>query len=197
MAAGWITQINNFSDSRFVLKTNDGTWRPVINNQQFAVDEPIDVPPRRLNPPGPTTLNAQYMMIGWIDWARTRIEGPGGAVEITIGPKPPSGNDFLRSFDDQQVERGSVEIGPRGPGWVASIDFHLNFYNPTPDPGKPANYPTGVQMLWWSQQGVGANILERIDKGLNDLWKAFTGGLFRGSPEPPKKPEEPPKEPDS
>jgi hypothetical protein len=196
MAAGWITQINNFSDSPFVVRTNDQTWRPVINNQQFAADMPIDVPPRRTSatfvpvpffpgggvtiPPGPTTLNVQYMMIGWIDFARTRIQGPGGAIELTIGPKPPSGNDFLRFFDDQQVEQAqTVEIGPRGPGWVASIDFHLNFYNPTPDPGQPADYPTGARMLWWSQQGVGANLLERMDKALTDVWKALTGTLFK------------------
>src|SRR5688572_21604661 len=106
MAAGWITQINNFSDSAFTIRTDDQTWRPVINSVQFAVDAPIAVPPRRTSatfvpipffpgggmtiPPGPTTLNVQYMMIGWIDFARTRIDGPGGSVELTIGPKPPS-----------------------------------------------------------------------------------------------------------
>jgi hypothetical protein len=191
MAAGWITQINNFSDSDFTVSTDDGTWRPIINGKQYAPNENILVPKRRTVdqvfqpipwwppitvPAGPTTLDAQYMMIGWIDWARTRITGPAGFVIATIGPMPPSGNDFLRFFDSQQNELGSVEIGPRGAGWIASVDFHLNIYNPTPDPGQPPQ-AAGIKFLWWSQHGVGADILQRIDQHIGKIADAAASEL--------------------
>jgi hypothetical protein len=190
MAAGWITQINNFSDFDFVVRTNDPTWRPIIGGKQYAVDEAISVPRRRkqnitlpLPPPlppitipaGPTVVNVQYAMIGWVDFARTRIEGPGGSVDVLIGPE--GVNDFLRFFDDQQRELGSVELGPRGPGSIASVDFHLNIYNPTPTPGQTAA-SMGVHFLWWNQNGVGSEILKRIDDQIGKAATAAAGGLI-------------------
>ena len=36
MATGGIPQINNYSDSDFVVRSNDGTWRPVVDGKQHA-----------------------------------------------------------------------------------------------------------------------------------------------------------------
>jgi hypothetical protein len=180
MAAGWITRINNFSDYDFTVSTDDGTWRPIIGGRQYAKGEPIAVPKRRATPivipaappwipfditvpPGPTSLDVSYMMIGWIDWARTTITGPGDSIAATIGPVSPGSNDYLRFFDDTEIELGNVELGPRGPGSTASVDFHLNIYNPTPLPGDPPQ-AAGVKFVYWSSHNVGADILDNINK---------------------------------
>ncbi len=110
MAAGWIIQVVNFSDHTFTLQTNDGTWRPVINGRQYKPDEAILAPPARKQaipippfgeiPPGPTVLDVSFAMIGWIAWARTKLTGPMGAIDLTIGPTGANDNDYLRLFDE-------------------------------------------------------------------------------------------------
>jgi hypothetical protein len=170
MAAVWITEIKNFSRFGFTLYQNDGTWHPIVNGQQYLQDVPIGLPPRRDDPitipspapwwppitipPGPTVLNCQYFFVGWTDFARTRIQGPDGILDAMVGPAglADEGNDFLRVFDSQENEVASVEMGPRGPGWVASLDLHLNI-----DDDK-------VRWVIWNANGVGANVLQRADE---------------------------------
>jgi len=167
MAAGWIVQMLNYSSTDFTIRTSDRTWRPVINGQQFAVDAPIALP-RAIQPgdtlqlpflpfpiplpPGPRVLNVDFAMIGWTDFARTRIEGPGGAIEVMIGPTGPDNQDYLRIFDEQMNEIESIEIGPRGAGHVASVDFKLVITDES------------VRFLWWNSNFTGRDLLERFDK---------------------------------
>ena len=76
------------------------------------------------------------------------------------------------------MELGNVELGPRGSGAIASVDFHLNIYPPARAAGQPATYPEGVHFLWWNQTGVGADILERIDQAVGAVAQIVVGGLL-------------------
>jgi hypothetical protein len=169
MAAVWITEIKNFSrQHQFTLRQNDGTWHPIIGGRRYMQDEPIDVAPRHdvtirgvpekgvpdtVIPDAVTQLNCQYFFVGWTDFARTQIQGPGGILNVMVGPTGAgSGNDFLRIFDERENEVASVEMGPRGSGAIASLDLHLNFDE------------DNVRWVIWNQNGVGAAILQRADE---------------------------------
>jgi hypothetical protein len=198
MAAVWITEIKNFSPHHFTLYQNDGTWHPIINGRGFKPDEPIAVPAARdtettffmpigfpptvtpvVIPPGPAILQCQYFFVGWTDFARTRIQGPDGGINVMVGPTGfDNENDFLRVFDDEENEIASIEMGPRGSGFVCSLDLHLNF-----DDDK-------VRWLIWNANGVGADVLERADKLFmpelaKALGKLLFGGLLGGGPGQP------------
>jgi hypothetical protein len=192
MAAVWITEIHNYSQYDFVIRNNDRTWRPIINGYRYAEDEPIRVRARRDEietiflppwnipisvPPGPTLMQCQYFFVGWTDFARTRIEGPEGLLDTRVGPKGLAEEeqklDSLRIFDEQENEVESVAIGPRGSGFIASVDLHLNF-----DDDK-------VRWVIWNANGVGGELLERADKAFLGplaelLAKKLLGGLFGG-----------------
>lgn len=193
MAVGWIDQIMNFSGSDFTVQTNDRTWRPVINGHQYAVDERIPVrrayragevvvipapfpgaPEIRIPmmAGGPHVLDVDFAMIGWADFARTRITGPGGYVDVVIGPTGVSDRDYLRIFDEQMNEVGSIEMGPRGGGHVASVDFKLIIRDDS------------IRFLWWSSSIVGAQLLERFDKIMTVLGTQLAGKLIGGIPIP-------------
>jgi hypothetical protein len=153
MAMGWIKQIWNGTDSTFTLRQNDPSWRPIQDlvmtgplswaGRKYEIDEAITVPPRiksrrpvpwipfevPVNPPMLSNMKFEYFIIPWAESGRLLIDGPGGSAEIVIGPTSATSDDFLRFLDPQtRLEfTPPVEIGPRGGGWVASVDFHLIF----------------------------------------------------------------------
>jgi len=116
-------------------------------------------------------LDASYWFVGWVDYAETTITIGGKTLRAVVGPIP-SGNDALRIFDAAENEIASVEVGPRGPGWVASIDFHIIFDESAKE----------VRLNYWNANGIGANILQRIDeqfrKEASNIGKAIFAALF-------------------
>ena len=186
MAAVWFTQVLNNTDSDMSMDFTDKTWRPWSNNQQFALGSPVPVPRRRSNriflpspfpgipaidiPPGPTLLNLQYAFVGWADYARTRLSGPGAFVDFVVGPINTENQDYLRVLDEVQSDVVEpLPVGPRGAGWVASMDLHLIIE------------PTGIRPIIWSYTGLGANILARFDAlattAANELVKKVIQGI--------------------
>jgi hypothetical protein len=168
MAAVWFTQIVNASDSDYTLDFTDQTWRPIVNGERYDVGRLITVPRRRSSaitipsplpwippitvPPGPTNLDLQYAFVGWADFAHTRLAGPRGFVDFVVGPIDTENADYLRALDDTQANVVEpVPVGPRGGGWIASMDLHLVITN------------EGIRPVVWSYTGIGANILERFD----------------------------------
>ena len=94
--------------------------------------------------------------------------GPGGYVDVVIGPTGVSDRDYLRIFDEQMNEVESIEIGPRGGGHVASVDFKLIIRDES------------VRFLWWSSNFTGAQLLERFDKIMTVLGTQLAGKLIGG-----------------
>ena len=195
MAAGWITRINNFSDSSFTITSSDGTWWPeFISGHQYKPNEPITVSGRRatptvipLPPPlGPITIPPGPTSVTFVPDDRLDRLGshddyrPWGLVFVTIGPISSGSNDYLRFFDQTEVELGHVELGPRGSGAIASVDFHLELYNQTPLPGDPPE-AAGVKFVWWSATDVGADVLDNISKTIGKFVDASIEELAKSS----------------
>jgi len=142
MAAVWITRFINATNTPIRVSSNDATWRPWINGRQLTVGEEITIPPQRLTdtfvpspflpgggiqvPAGPTVMDASYWFVGWVDFAQTNFVTLKSRLKAVVGPQA-NGNDWLRMFDPAENELARVEVGPRGPGWVASVDFHVTF----------------------------------------------------------------------
>jgi hypothetical protein len=122
MATVWIKRIYNYSGHQIVLKTNDGTWHPIINGHRYMQDEPIVLDQG-------TVLTADHFFIPWSDWGRLRIESPetGRATEWRVGPPPNETFDALRGWDDQGNLVGNLPVGDRGSWWSASADLDLLF----------------------------------------------------------------------
>src|SRR6266540_1733602 len=116
MTTAWIEKIWNLSNQSFTILQNDGTWRPYVQerNKSYASDEAISVSPGDV-------LTCEHFFIPWIDWGRVRIEGPDGSLEVSVGPKSHSSNDFIRGFDAVRDEVLATEIGPRGSWWSAFV----------------------------------------------------------------------------
>lgn len=167
MATVWIEKIWNHSDHAFVIKQNDGTWRPWVNerNKSYGRDEPIPIDPGEI-------LTCQHFFMPWVDWGRTRIEGPQGNLEFVIGPVSWSSLDNLRGFDDGRNEILTVEMGPRGSWWSSSLSLHLVFSN------------TGLRWTIWSATNIGGDILGKaaqvLDLTATELIKKLIGSLFTG-----------------
>jgi hypothetical protein len=126
MATVWIKRIYNYSGGPIILKTNDGTWHPIIDGHRYMQDEPIQLEDG-------TATTADHFFIPWSDWGRLRIENPasGRAVEWRVGPPPNETYDALRGWDDQGNEVGSLPVGDRGSWWSASTDLDLLFTDAT------------------------------------------------------------------
>jgi hypothetical protein len=187
MAAVWITRFINATNSPINVSSDDGTWRPWIGSQKLERNEEYTISPQRLTdttvqpvpwmppffiPKGPTVVDASYWFVGWVDFASTTFALPGGRrLKTVVGPQP-NGNDWLRMFDEIENELASVEVGPRGPGWVASVDFHVTFDESAKE----------VRWNYWNSNGIGANILQRIDeqfrKEASNIGKALFAALF-------------------
>jgi hypothetical protein len=161
MATVWLEKAWNLSNHDFLLKSNDGTWRPWSRERQhsYAIDEPIEIPRGQ-------TLTFDHFFIPWIDWGRLRIEGPGGNVEFSVGPVSFSSLDNLRGFDDQRREITTVEMGPRGSWWSASVSLHLVFRD------------DGVHWTIWSATNVGSDILQAAGKVFEWTAKAIIEALI-------------------
>ncbi len=102
----------------------------------------------------------------WIDWGRVRIEGPGGSLEISVGPTGPDTNDFLRGFDAGRNEVLSVEIGRRGSWWSDSVSLHCVFDD------------NGLRWSIWSATGVPGDILRTAGDALLRVAPALIGALL-------------------
>jgi hypothetical protein len=186
MAAAWFTQVVNASDNDYTLDFTDGTWRPIVGGDRYEVGRQINVPRRRVAPitippllpwlppitvpPGPTQLDLQYAFIGWADFAHTRLNGPAGFVDFVVGPINTENQDYLRALDEVQDDVVEpMPVGPRGGGWIASMDLHLVI---TGD---------GIRPIVWSYTGVGANILARFDSlatlAAQEIVKKVVSGL--------------------
>jgi hypothetical protein len=185
MSAAWFTQVVNASDNDYTLDFTDETWRPIVGGTRYELGQPITAAKRRVDPitiqplpwlppitvpPGPTQLDLQYAFIGWADFAHTRLSGPGGFVDFVVGPIDTENQDYLRVLDE--VQANVVEpmpVGPRGGGWIASMDLHLIITN------------DGVRLVVWSYTGVGANILDRFDSlatlAAQELVKKLIAGI--------------------
>jgi hypothetical protein len=150
MATVWLEKVWNISSHDFVLRQNDGTWRPWVRerSKSYAIDEEIPVGAGEV-------LTCDHFFIPWIDWGRLRVEGPGGGLEFSVGPAGWSSLDNLRGFDDERREVLTVEMGPRGGWWSSSVSLHLVFRN------------DGMQWSIWSATNVGGDVL------------AAAGELFR------------------
>jgi hypothetical protein len=165
MATVWIDKIWNLSDHDFTILQNDGTWRPWCNERShsYGGDEPIPVGHGEV-------LSFQHFFMPWVDWGRTRIEGPEGNLEFVIGPVSFSSLDNLRGFDDARNEVLTVEMGNRGSWWSSSVSLHLVFHNDA--------------MRWsiWSATNVGSDILNKagslLDLAAQELIKDLIGSLF-------------------
>lgn len=117
----WITQIQHSSPAmgNVTIRQNDPTWHPVINGYEYQPDEEIIIGPGQ-------TLDLQYCVIPWADAGRLNISFGGNSLNHQVGPVSFASPDYLRAYNantGQQIE--SAEMGPRGPGSVASIDLHL------------------------------------------------------------------------
>jgi hypothetical protein len=164
MATVWIGKVWNLSDQSFTLLQNDGTWRPwcVERSHSYGRDEPIPLAPGDV-------LTFQHFFMPWVDWGRTRVEGPDGNLEFVIGPVSWSSLDNLRGFDDARNEVLTVEMGPRGSWWSASVEMHLVFHNDA--------------MRWsiWSATKVGQDILNKagtyLDLAATELIKKLISKL--------------------
>jgi hypothetical protein len=187
MAATWITRFINATNTPIRVSNTDASWRPWVNGRQLAVGEEITIGPQRLTdifipitgypgggitfPAGPMVFDASYWFVGWVDFAQTNIITPKSQLRAVVGPQP-NGNDWLRMFDPAENELASVEVGPRGSGWVASVDFHVTFDETAKE----------VRWNYWNANGIGANILQRIDeqftKNASDIGKAIFALLF-------------------
>lgn len=187
MAAVWITRFINDTDTPITISSTDPTWRPWIGGTRVSVNQPFTVPPRRTSPtfvplpffpgggitipPGPTTVDASYWFVGWVDFAQTNVSTPTSQLKAVVGPQA-NGNDYLRMFDPAENELASIEVGPRGPGWVASVDFHVTFDQSAEE----------VRWNYWNANGIGANILQRIDEQFrqeaSNIGKALFALLF-------------------
>jgi hypothetical protein len=158
VATVWLEKVWNLSSHEFTLKQNDGTWRPWVNerSKSYAIDEAIPVSPGDI-------LTCQHFFIPWIDWGRLRVEGPEGNLEFSVGPKGWSSLDCLRGFDDERKEVLTVEMGPRGSWWSASVSLHLVFADDA--------------MRWtiWSATKVGYDVLQAAGK----LLEIFGGELMK------------------
>jgi hypothetical protein len=187
MAAVWITRFINATNTPIRVSSDDASWRPWVGGRQLARNEEITIEAQRLQdvfvpipffpgggitvPAGPTVVDASYWFVGWVDFAQTNIITPRSRLKAVVGPQP-NGNDWLRMFDPAENELASVEMGPRGPGWVASVDLHVTFDQSAKE----------VRWNYWNANGVGANILARIDeqfkKEASNIGKALFALLF-------------------
>jgi hypothetical protein len=187
MAAVWITRFINSTNSPIQVSSTDSTWRPWVYGRQLAVGEQLTLPPQRLTdqfipipgfpnggitiPKGPVAVDTSYWFVGWVDFSKTDFVTPNGRLMNVVGPQV-DGNDWLRTFDSAEREVAKVECGPRGAGWVASVDFHVTFDEAAQE----------VRWNYWNANGIGANILARIDQiftaGLSEVGKALFKALF-------------------
>jgi hypothetical protein len=152
MATVWVEKVWNLTNHNFVLLQNDGTWRPWVRerSKSYQRDEEIPVGPGEV-------LTCDHFFVPWIDWGRVRVQGPGGGLEFSVGPVSWSSLDNLRGFDDQRREVVTVEMGPRGGWWSASVSLHLVFREDA--------------MHWtiWSATNVGSDVLQAAGKMLETL----------------------------
>jgi hypothetical protein len=180
MAMGWITQVWNNTDTEFVLKQNDPSWRPIQDvgrganpffGRRYQPDEPIVVGPQfrfvdlpwglryPIDPPQPRRMTFDYFIIPWAEAGRLLIEGPGGSAEIVIGPTGAGSDDFLKFLDPRtRVDLSPpAVVGPRGGGWRASVDYHLVFNEPA---------AKGAFFMAWAAHNVGSVVLESAKEAL-------------------------------
>jgi hypothetical protein len=144
MATCWTTEVWNLSSHNFTLLQNDGTWRPWCRerSKSYARDEDIPVGSGE-------HLTFDHFFMPWVDWGRMRIQGPDGGIDFVIGPVSWSSMDNLRGFDDQRNEILTVEMGPRGSWWSASVSLHLVFHD------------DAVRWTIWSATSVPNQILNK------------------------------------
>ena len=156
-------EIWNLTDHEFVLKQNDGTWRPWIreHNRSYGPDETIQVKRGQV-------LTCDHFLIPWIDWGRLRVEGPKGNLEFSVGPVSWSSLDNLRGFDDQRKNVRTVEMGPRGGWWLSSVSLHLVFRN------------DGMHWSIWSATSVGHDVLAASGKLLEFAAQKLIERLIKG-----------------
>ncbi len=161
VATVWIEKVWNLSSHDFVIKQNDGTWRPWVNQHEksYGIDEPISIRPGE-------TLDIQHFLMPWVDFGRTRVEGPEGALDFVIGPVSFSSLDNLRAFDDQRREVLTVEMGPRGSWWSSSVALHLVLAD------------DGMRWTIWSANKVGNDVLAQAGKLLEQAASALIKTLI-------------------
>jgi hypothetical protein len=150
MATVWLERVYNLSNSEFTLLQDDGTWRPycVERQKSYQPDEAITVS-------AGDVLNFQHFFMPWVDWGRMRVQGPDGGLDFVVGPVSWSSMDNLRAFDDQRLEVLTVEMGPRGSWWSASVSLHLVLADDA--------------MRWsiWSATRVGYDVLNKAGELLS------------------------------
>jgi hypothetical protein len=190
VAMGWITQVWNNTDTTFTLRQNDPSWRPIQDvgrganpffGRRYEPDEAIVVEPQArfvdlpwglgrlpVDPPQPRNIHFAYFVIPWAEDGRLLLEGPGGSVEIVIGPTGAGSDDFLKFLDPRtRVDLApSAVVGPRGGGWRASVDYHLVFNEPA---------AKGAFFMAWAAHNVGSVVLESARRRSKKPVQSFSG----------------------
>jgi hypothetical protein len=162
MSMVWITRVANYlPDTTITLRQNDPTYHPVINGHQYNKNDPIVIPPG-------VAQDCKWFVIPWANSGRLQVQGPDGMLQFNIGPTSlGASDDSLRMLDAHENMTNAASMGPRGAGWVASVDLHLVFNE--------------NGMLWqvWDANRVGHDILEKADKIFMDVAPGLLGALLK------------------
>lgn len=127
----WIARIINHRKETYWLSQNDPTYHPVIAGRQYK-NQAITVGPNY-------DQEASWFAIPWAGSGELHISGgyvvngrsePAHqtVIKYDIGPSNTDGsNDYLRMRDGQDRQTYAAKVGPRGPGFSASMDLVLVF----------------------------------------------------------------------